>query len=69
MMVAPLPVGSVRTNAPTVMGLIETSLFKFTREQVVVFGAGRTDSGVHATGQVAHFDLERTGTAIRSARH
>ena len=46
-------------NAPTVMGLIETSLFKFTREQVVVFGAGRTDSGVHATGQVAHFDLER----------
>lgn len=46
-------------NAPSVMGLIEQSLLKFTREQVVVFGAGRTDSGVHATGQIAHFDLER----------
>ncbi|TLP45965.1 tRNA pseudouridine(38-40) synthase TruA [Cohaesibacter sp. CAU 1516] len=46
-------------NAPTVMGLIEQSLFKFTREQVTLFGAGRTDSGVHATGQIAHFDLMR----------
>ncbi|MCV6547009.1 MAG: tRNA pseudouridine(38-40) synthase TruA [Cohaesibacter sp.] len=46
-------------NAPTVMGRIEDSLFKFTRERVTLFGAGRTDSGVHATGQVAHFDLAR----------
>ena len=46
-------------NAPSVMGLIENCLYKFTRERVTVFGAGRTDSGVHATGQVAHFDLER----------
>ena len=46
-------------NAPSVMGLIEKSLLKFTREETVVFGAGRTDSGVHADGQVAHFDLRR----------
>jgi tRNA pseudouridine38-40 synthase len=46
-------------NAPSVMGLIEDSLFKFARERITVFGAGRTDSGVHATGQIAHMDLER----------
>ena len=46
-------------NAPTVMALIEDSLLRFTREEAVLFGAGRTDSGVHAVGQIAHFDLER----------
>ena len=46
-------------NAPTVMELIEESVFKFARERITLFGAGRTDSGVHAIGQIAHFDLER----------
>ena len=46
-------------NAPSVMGLIENCLINSRVSGVTVFGAGRTDSGVHATGQVAHFDLER----------
>ncbi|WP_319483579.1 tRNA pseudouridine(38-40) synthase TruA [uncultured Cohaesibacter sp.] len=46
-------------NAPSVMELIEDSIHTFTHERITLFGAGRTDSGVHATGQVAHFDLER----------
>lgn len=46
-------------NSPTVMALIEDSLFTFTHERVTLFGAGRTDSGVHAMAQVAHFDLSR----------
>lgn len=36
---------------------VARSVFKATGETVSVRGAGRTDSGVHALGQVAHFDL------------
>jgi tRNA pseudouridine38-40 synthase len=38
---------------------LEDAIEKFCGEKVTLFGAGRTDSGVHATGQVAHFDLEK----------
>ncbi len=40
----------------TVQGELEKALKVCLREPITVFGAGRTDSGVHATGQVAHFD-------------
>ncbi len=46
-------------NAPTVMGLIEDCIFRLSRERVAVYGAGRTDSGVHACGQVAHVDIHK----------
>jgi tRNA pseudouridine38-40 synthase len=56
-------------NGVTVQGVLEAALVAFTGETVVVKGAGRTDSGVHALGQVAHFDLatERTTDTIRDA--
>ncbi len=41
----------------TVQDLLEASLKKITGERVVVHGSGRTDSGVHALGQVAHADV------------
>lgn len=46
--------------ARTVQGTIEEALLRLSGgERVAVAGAGRTDTGVHATGQVASFDLPR----------
>lgn len=42
-------------NLPTVQGHLEAALEKIADERVSVFCAGRTDAGVHATGQVVHF--------------
>ena len=36
---------------------LETALFNFTRQKSEIYAAGRTDAGVHALAQVAHFDL------------
>lgn len=43
---------------PSVQQEIEEAIRKFSQAEVRIQGAGRTDTGVHALGQVAHFDLE-----------
>jgi tRNA pseudouridine38-40 synthase len=46
-----------RDDQPTVQGELEKVLARLAQKPVTVWGAGRTDSGVHATGQVVAFDL------------
>lgn len=45
-------------HQPTIQGAIEQALGQIVHDPVTVTGAGRTDSGVHATGQVISFDIE-----------
>jgi len=44
-------------TGPSIQASLEDAVFAFSGERAPVRGAGRTDSGVHARGQVAHFDL------------
>ncbi len=46
-------------NAPTVQEKIEKGLSIILRSPITILGSGRTDAGVHATGQIAHFDWEK----------
>ncbi len=46
-------------NGPSVQQHIEDAIFKFCGEDIRIQGAGRTDAGVHALGQVATFDLNQ----------
>lgn len=45
-------------NAPTVQGIIADKIHVVTKSKVNLIGAGRTDAGVHAVGQVASFRTE-----------
>jgi tRNA pseudouridine38-40 synthase len=45
----------VQPNGPTLQAALQKAIFKLTGETVTVYSAGRTDSGVHALGQVANF--------------
>lgn len=44
-------------NAPSIQSEIERSVHQLTGEHIRIHGAGRTDAGVHALRQVAHFDV------------
>jgi tRNA pseudouridine38-40 synthase len=55
----------IQRGAPSVQSVLTEAIAAFAGEQTTVHGAGRTDAGVHALGQVAHVDLRRDWRADR----
>ena len=51
-------------DLPTVQGVVERAVLAFTGETLRLQAAGRTDTGVHATGQVVHVDLSKDWPAL-----
>lgn len=58
----------VQPRKTTVQGEVESALLQLTGETVRVHSCGRTDTGVHARAQVAHFDLKRPWEAWKLQR-
>ena len=46
----------VQTKGKTIQGLIQKKISNLLNEKIIVTGSGRTDTGVHAIEQSAHFD-------------
>jgi tRNA pseudouridine38-40 synthase len=58
----------VQKNKPTVQGEIINVLRRLTQENITLHGAGRTDAGVHALGQIGSFRTQSTLTAAEFQR-
>jgi tRNA pseudouridine38-40 synthase len=54
-----------QNNVPSVQQTVEEALAKIAPEAPLIQAAGRTDAGVHATGQIAHVDLDKTWEPFR----
>lgn len=54
-----------QTDLPTVQGAIENALARIDPDAPLCYGSGRTDAGVHASGQVGHADLEKNWDPFR----
>ena len=48
----------VQKKGKTIQGLIQKKISKLLKQKILLFGSGRTDTGVHAIGQSAHFDCK-----------
>jgi tRNA pseudouridine38-40 synthase len=55
----------MQDNGPSVQGRLAAAIKAFSGEDVLPRGAGRTDAGVHALAQVAHFDLAKDWGAAK----
>ena len=49
----------VQKKGKTIQGMIQEKISKLLKEKILLFGSGRTDTGVHAIEQSAHFDCKK----------
>ncbi|MBI4179233.1 tRNA pseudouridine(38-40) synthase TruA [bacterium] len=54
-----------QSKGVSIQAVVEDALSKLYDRRIQITGAGRTDAGVHAAGQVAHFDVQKTRPAVR----
>ena len=63
----------VQKKGKTIQGLIQEKISKLLKEKILLFGSGRTDTGVHAIEQSAHFDcknqIKETEKFLKSVNH
>ena len=54
----------IQKKGKTIQGLIEEKISKLLKEKIILIGSGRTDTGVHAVEQSAHFDCKNNITQM-----
>ena len=63
----------IQKKGKTIQGLIQEKISKLLKEKIILFGSGRTDTGVHAFEQSAHFDCKnkiiKTNGFLKSINH
>ena len=63
----------IQKKGKTIQGLLEEKISKLLKEKISLFGSGRTDTGVHAIEQSAHFDctnkINQIDKCLKSINH
>ena len=63
----------IQKKGKTIQGIIQDNISKILKEKIILLGSGRTDTGVHAIEQSAHFDSKnkiiQTDRFLKSINH